>query len=139
MICEWSDIYREFNELYPELRRRGTSYAPYGYMTIEIRIPSVGRFKYNYDDGQLECLEEWTDEREIKRKEKEIRPVMYDEFCTAIERYLQNYRLTQQQFADMVGISSRSISKYLTGVSVPKVSTMRRICETINVNLDERN
>lgn len=135
MICEWSEIYEEFKELYPELWRKGTSYSPYGYMTIEIRIPAVGKFSYDYRDGRLECLEKWVDEKEVRSREKEQRPVMYDKFCRIVETYLYENDITHQQFANKVGISRQTLSKYLNGNATPKVSTMRRICETISINL----
>lgn len=135
MKCDYETIYKEFKELYPELIRRGISFSPYGYMAIEIRIPSVGMFKYDYTDGQLECIEEWISPKEIKQMEKEQRPDMYDNFCRTINSYLREHRVTHQQFADMVDISRMSLSKYLNGTSIPKVSTMRRICKQINVDL----
>lgn len=135
MICEWSEIYNEFKDLYPELCKRGTSYSPCGYMTIEIRVPSVGIFLYDYQDGHLKCVEEFVNEREVRLREKELRPNMYKEFQCIVKDYLYNNHMTHQQFADLVHISRQTLSKYLNGDAIPKVSTMRRIYETININL----
>lgn len=135
MLCDYRTIYKEFKELYPEMIRRGTSFSPYGYMAIEIRIPSDGIYIYDYADGQLRCVKKYFDRNEIKRLEKEQRPELYDNFCRVINLYLQEHRMTHQQFADTVDISRKSLSKYLNGTSIPKVSTMRRICKQINIDI----
>ena len=138
MSTNWSIIYDEFKELYPELWRRGTTYSPSGYNAIEVRIPSVGIYKYDYSDGQLYCLEKWMDKEEMKIHKQIHRASAGDWFRKTVETYLHTNDLTHQEFADRVGISRQILSKYLNGSATPKMNTMSRICETININLDER-
>lgn len=128
-------IYDDFRDSYPELWRRGITYGICGYMTIELLIPGVGRFNYRSDTDSIICLERWEDEKEIKRKEKESRSDMYERFCDIARQYMRDNKMTHQEFADKVRISRQSLSKYLLGDSIPKVSTMRRICECIGYEL----
>lgn len=135
MSCEWKEIYDEFKELYPELWKKGTSYIPYEYMVIEIRIPSVGKYLYDYRDGELTCLEHWTDKKEVVSHKKQQREDMYSEFCGRIEEYLYFNKMSHQQLSDKVGISRQSLSKYLNGSMIPKINTMKQIYEAINIEL----
>lgn len=128
-------VFARFKELYPYMVRRGMNYEPYDYMTIKISIPGVGKAIYNYHNDKITWLEHWVDEKEIERQEKEMRPDMYEEFCAIIKNYMEQHEMTQQEFSDLVGISRRSISKYLNGDRIPKVSTMRDICKSINIEL----
>lgn len=135
---EYRGIYKVFNEFkkqYTHLVRRGMSYEPYDHESITVYIPGVGKLIYENLHHRITWLEHWKDEKLIKQQEKEHRPEMYEEFCVVIKDYIKNNRMTHQEFADMVGISSRSISKYLNGDAIPKVSTMKRICETINIKI----
>lgn len=135
---EYRGIYKVFNEfkkLYPELVRRGMSYEPYDKESIMVYIPGVGKLIYENYYHRITWLEHWEDEKLIKQQEKERRPEMYEKFCNIIECYMKVHHLTHQQFSDMVGISSRSITKYLNGDSMPKASTMKRICKIIDIEL----
>lgn len=128
-------IFERFKLKYPQLMRRGISYEPDDAQSIKIYIPGVGKLIYELYGDTITWLEHWVDEQEIKEHEKERRPKMYIYFCFVIDEYMRNNKLTQQQFADLVGISRRSLIKYLNGDAVPKVSTMQQICESINIQL----
>lgn len=128
-------ILKEFKSLHPDLWTRGSMCTICGYMTAEIRIPTKGIILYNIETDTITWLERWVDEKEVKRKEKEKRPKNYIYFCFVISEYLKKHRMTQQEFADMVGISRRSLSKYLNGNAIPKSSTMRNILNQINIDI----
>lgn len=131
----WKNIFKQFRQTYPELWVHGTSFQPYGYLVIKIWIPTKGIILYNYQTEDITWLEHWVDEKAIKLTEDEMRPEMYDTFCFVVERYMKDRHLTQQQFADKVGISRMSLNAYLNGRKIPKVNTMRRICEAIHINI----
>lgn len=44
--------------------------------------------------------------------------------------------LTQQQLADMLGMSRTSISKYESGAGFPHAETLLKFCEIFKVSLD---
>jgi len=45
-------------------------------------------------------------------------------------------KLTQQQFADLVGIKRSSVSNYEIGRRAPHIKELQRICEKLGVPLD---
>lgn len=45
--------------------------------------------------------------------------------------------LTQREFADILGISDKTVSKWECGNGMPEVSLMLSICEILRVNLNE--
>lgn len=124
-----------FKQTYPNLIKRGTSYEPYYKNSMIVRIPTVGKLIYDKIDNKVTWLEHGEDNEELRRREKERRPELYEQFRYIVEHYLRDNRMTHQQFADLVGVSRQSLSKYLNGDAIPKISTMKRICKTINIDI----
>lgn len=104
-------------------------------MVINVLIPNIGKVRYDYFDNELTWLEVWEDPRKTKRLENEHRPQTYEYFCSAVKRYMNDNQMTQEEFAEMVDISRRSLIKYLNGRAIPKVNTMQRILKIINANI----
>lgn len=128
-------VFNEFKKRYPQLVRRGMSYEPYDQEAITVYIPGVGKLIYENMRNRITWLEQWKDETLIKHQEKEHRPEMYGRFCTVVSCYMRDNRITHQEFADTVGVSRQMLSKYLNGDAIPKVSTMKRICKTIHIDI----
>lgn len=131
-------LFRQFKEENPELVRYGMQWFAHGYQAIEILIPRVGKliFKDNGNyKGLIEWEEHWTDERTIKQQERDMRPEMYQNFLREINYYQKMTGFSQGDIAEATGISRRSINKYLSGGAAPKVSTMKRICEALGINI----
>lgn len=130
---------QQFKEDYPNLCTRGMTYEPNGYMEIKIRIPGKGIFIYNpvgTRKTKLKVIERWVDEKEEKRIEREKRSDMYKTFLSMIRFYQKTYGSTQEDIAKLSGISRQSINKYLSGSVIPKVSTMRQICDSLDLDID---
>ena len=132
---EFNQTVKRFKEVYPELVQYGNSYEAYRHMSIIVYIPTKGKVIYEYLDNDLTWLEKREDILEKKRHDSVMRPKTYTYFCFVVEQYMQEHHMTQQEFSDLVGISRRSLIKYLQGHSVPKVSTMRKICENIGIDI----
>ena len=45
--------------------------------------------------------------------------------------------LTQQQVSDTLGLDRSAIAQYERGVCTPNVKNLTRICELLNISLDE--
>ena len=136
MKLTWKKMFDEFRDSYPELWCRGTSFMPYEPYVIQVVIPDKGKLLYSAETDDITWLERWTSDKEQKRIEREQRPKMYDVFCDAVVDYLHDSNLTHQEFADRVGVSRRSLSKYLNGDRIPKVSTMQQIGEVIGIEFN---
>ena len=122
-------IFDEFRDLYPEYWRRGTTYCEIDDDSIEIRIPQVGKLIYDNYYDEIKWIERCESAKEEDRSE------LYQYFVEVVKNYIDEYGVTQQEFADYVGISRQMLSKYLNGDSIPKIDTMRRICKIINVDI----
>lgn len=44
-----------------------------------------------------------------------------------LERYLADHDLTQERFAEMIGSTQESVSRWISGQRMPRPSTMARI------------
>ena len=127
MKASWDSIFEDFRRTYPSVWRRGTVFQPYGFMTILIIVPGVGKFKYEYYGKHLITIEEFED-KEAKRwdriDERERRII---EMKEDLPRIMRERNLTQQDVADLSGVSRESINKYLSGRKSPKLSTLEKI------------
>ena len=131
-------LYRKFKEEYPELVRYGTQWFAYGYQAIEILIPRVGKLIFRDGGsyiGTIEWLEHWVDERAVKQKERDMRPEMYLNFLREIDHYQKMTGSSQKDIAEATGLSRQSINKYLSGETAPKVSTMKKICDALGIDI----
>lgn len=45
--------------------------------------------------------------------------------------------MSQKQLADEVGVTDKSVSKWETGKSLPEISKMEVLCETLHININE--
>lgn len=97
---------------------------------LEIVIPSRGTLLYDADFDSIE----WVNERKVVNKDIS-RNEAYEKFCEVVEEYIHVNHISHQRFADMVGISRFMLSQYLNEHAVPKLSTMKRICESIGVDI----
>ena len=54
-----------------------------------------------------------------------------------IAKLRKQQNLTQCEFADWLGISNKTVSKWECGNGMPELSLMMPICEILNINLNE--
>lgn len=125
----------QFKTKHPDLIKRGISYEPYDNMSIVVRIPCEGKLIYELFGDRITWLERWPDEKSIKMKDREMRQKDYTYFCFAVKQYMRDNHMSQQAFADIVGISRHSLSYYLNGRLIPKTNTMRRILKVIEKDI----
>lgn len=54
-----------------------------------------------------------------------------------ISKIRKEKELTQQQLGDILGVSSKTISKWETGNSIPDITILKRISQEFNITIDE--
>lgn len=55
----------------------------------------------------------------------------------AVLKIRQDNKLSQEQFAEMVGVTRQAVSRWEMGVSVPNINTLIRISEKFDIPVDE--
>lgn len=123
---------------HPELKKYGTYWEPHGFQEIKVYIPSKGVLIYNEagtTSGNIIWIEKYIDDKAIKQEERKMRSGMYQKFLSEIYTYQRKTGATQVEIAELTGISRQSINKYMSGIKIPKVSTMRRIADSIGINI----
>lgn len=54
-----------------------------------------------------------------------------------IKELRNKYNLTQQQLADMVGVSNKAVSKWESGEGLPDIENLKRLSSVLNISIDE--
>ena len=128
-------LFKEFRRRYPQLWRRGTHYELCGNTSIRIRIPTVGILVYEYIGHHITWEKRWEDPAVAKNNAKEARFDMYQRFLSEIDIFQKETGVTQKRISEITGISQHSVSKYLSGVVMPKMSTMRLMAERLGIDI----
>ena len=58
-------------------------------------------------------------------------------FGEKIKLYRENKKMTQNQVADILGVSSATISKYESGALEPNIESLKRLAELFEISIDE--
>lgn len=127
-------LFRDFRNAYPELWCRGCFYELSGHMQILIRIPGKGKVIYEWFGNKLTWVEHYETDEEIKRKKRTKRVKTYGYFLFRVNEEMEVRNLTQQDIADMSGVSRKSINRYLGERAIPKMSTMRQIASALGID-----
>lgn len=135
----YKGLFRQFRKEFPNLWTYGTNWEPHGYREIRIIIPGKGSLIYN-EVGTFNGKIIWEappkeDPKEIKKKEREMRPEMYQKFLEEIHWYQYCTGATQGDIAKYSGVSRQKINAYITGRCVPKVITMRKIADALGLDI----
>lgn len=128
------EIFDKFKDEHPVLIEDGIVYrSPAN--SIIITIPSKGVLLYEGDENEITWLDRRNALKEIRRLEENTRASMYNRFCIAVKQYMRSNKLTQKQFCDLAGISRPSLISYLSGNQIPKVNTMKYVCENVGIDI----
>jgi len=54
-----------------------------------------------------------------------------------IARLRKEHNMTQQQLADAMGVSNKTISKWECGKGLPELSSIQPLCQLLDININE--
>lgn len=123
----WKMVFDDFRKAYPDKWRRGTSYEPAGFMSIVIRIPEDGMYRYEYDNKKLILLEKYL----TYSQQKYLRRFEREEEVRNIFEIMKEHKITQTNLSRLSGISRESLNRYKNGALIPKSSTLAKIQDAI--------
>lgn len=62
---------------------------------------------------------------------------MAKDIATRLKNVRKSMRLTQSQFAELVSLSEDSIGKIERGTSIPTISTLKQVSDSLKISLSE--
>ena len=62
---------------------------------------------------------------------------MNNKFINNLKKIRKNNNLSQEQLAEILGISRQAISKWESGSAYPEMEKIIQLCEKFNVNIDD--
>lgn len=92
----------------------------------------------NCENVKLYCLSKWyinciIQSNKRRRKVKDSN----QNIAKAVLKIRQDNKLSQEQFAEMVGVTRQAVSRWEMGVSVPNINTLILISEKFDIPVDE--
>ena len=123
----WRMLFEDFKRAYPDKWKKGTSYEPAGFMSIIVRIPEDGNYKYDYFEKKLTLIERYL----TYRQQKYLRRFDREEEMRNIFGIMKEHKITQTELSRLSGISRESLNRYKNGTLTPKSSTLTRIQNAI--------
>lgn len=72
--------------------------------------------------------------KKIKTNTEEKKAMKDESFAYQINKIREDHNLTQKEFADLLGVSDRTISKWENGLSVPDGISIRKICNQLGIS-----
>ena len=70
---------------------------------------------------------------------QEYKPYVYDlqsRFGSRLKKYCRENKLTQEQFAEILDVDPRHLSRWMNGVSLPNITSLLRICRCTGLSAD---
>ena len=67
-------------------------------------------------------------------EDKSLDNIMNDDFGKIILKIRKEKNLTQKEFADLINVSDRTISKWENGISVPDLICIKNICKALGIS-----
>lgn len=123
----WRMLFEDFKRTYPDKWKKGTSYEPAGFMSIIVRIPEDGKYKYDYFEKKLTLIERYL----TYRQQKYLRQFEREEKVRNIFEIMKEHKITQTKLSRLSGISRESLNRYKNGSLTPKYSTLEKIQNAI--------
>lgn len=53
-----------------------------------------------------------------------------------ITNYIKKNKLTREQFAELIGVTSRAVRWYIDSIHAPSRAVLEKICQVTNTNID---
>ena len=131
------ELFAEFRKRYPELWEYGTTYYGRGFDTIRIRMPTKGCVEFNRFSNTLVWLDRNGDKDYEAKQRADRKANMHRNFIQLLHDYQKLHNASQGMIAKQTGISRRKINEYLNGKAIPKISTMKKILEALDIDMTE--
>ena len=71
---------------------------------------------------------------QLSKLKKEVSKAMLGD---VINKYLSNQKVTQEQFAESIGVTPRALRYFISGLKIPSTITLKRISTVTGVSMDE--
>lgn len=131
-------IFNDFRKKHPHLWERGTTYSPFEFRKIIVWIPRKGKLIYDHFHNMVFWQEYWgnlEDATGIVEDRQKKRECMYERFVREIDVYQKKSGASQSAIAEISGVSRQKINEYMNGKCIPKISTMKKICESLGIDI----
>lgn len=122
-------ILDDFESHYKYFYDKMIDWYAYGYYEIIAILNNGARLIYNQMSGSIRFIKD--DEHELSEDE------WTKSFSVTLKQKVSTKGLTQKDLSDATGISKVSISKYMSGKSIPSYYNMIKIAQVLDCSVSE--
>lgn len=126
----YSDVYRDFQIIFPEVAKLVDDYRPYGYFEIKLWLKDGSVMIFDRITTTLRAIE-------YDETGKMTEHSWIEEFSNRLARFICLKNKTQIDISKETGISQSTLNRYLTGKSIPTIHVLRRISHTLNCSISD--
>lgn len=125
---DWQVMFEDFREQFPSIAKNVVDCYPCGRLEIVMWLNDGSKVLYNYTSKTMRTMKcRDRGEESSYSSEEEWKA----DFATVLSRKMRAKNMTQKELAELTGVSSMLISKYMNGKSSPGVYNLMKIAEAL--------
>lgn len=128
----WDRILSEFEFEYPELAKKVIDSYPSGQMELTVKLDDGVKIAYDYLMKTVRTVYDPKDESD-HIPEDDYRK----SFAAKLYKKMRVNGMSQEELADMVGVSRVSMSSYMNGHSMPNIYILTKLAKALKCTITE--
>lgn len=126
----WQSIFDEFVFMYPGMGSEVEDWYPSGQFEITVKLSDGAKLRYHYLEKTFRFIH-------IENDNNPTEEEWLREFSRRLTKKMSYAYMTQEKLAELTGISTSTLSKYMNGKSIPSAYNMRRIARALKCSSAE--
>jgi DNA-binding XRE family transcriptional regulator len=132
-IDKWDRIFEEFTMYYPSISRDTVDWYPSGQYEVTAKLSDGSRLAYDGLSRTMRYIGKRDSLRNVSLPEDEWRR----EFSRKLKKKMDQSSLKQSELAQIIGVSTQIVSRYMNGKSTPSSYTMSRIARVLGCTVSD--
>lgn len=128
----WDSILSEFEFEYPELAKKVIDSYPSGQMELTVKLDDGNKLAYDYLMKTVRTIYNPKDESDYMPED-----IYRKSFAAKLYNKMRVNGISQEELADMVGVSRVSMSSYMNGRSMPNIYILNKLAKALKCTITE--
>lgn len=126
----WDSIFEDFEFNYPNIANRVIDWYPSGRMEIVVTLDDNTKRYFNFLDKTIRHAFDGESEYESEDDWRQM-------FARKLKKKMHDSFITHPELSELTGISTVTLSKYVSGKSTPSTYNIQKIARALNCSVYE--